>query len=137
MSNERGSALVEGVLLALVLMIPVLWLLTVLADVHRGALAVTAAVQEAGSSAARATDRREADAVVGGVVAQAFEDHGLDPRRARVRWGGAIVPSGRLEVVVSYPVEIVRAPFLGPVAGPQIWLRARYAAMVDAYRSDG
>lgn len=129
--------MVEGVLLALVLMVPVVWLLGVLADVHRGALAATAAAREAGFAAARATDRAAANAAVQAAVVTAFDNHGADARRVQVRWGGSVARGGRVEVVVSYPVSVLQGPFLGRVADPVVWVRARHAAVVDRYGSDG
>ncbi len=45
---ERGSALVEFSWLAILLMIPVLWLVLAVFDVQRGAFAVSAAARSAG-----------------------------------------------------------------------------------------
>ena len=136
MKSERGFALVEAILLGLLFFIPLMWLLGVLADLHRGALASSAAAREAGVSAARQAGPDEMDAVVDRAVAQAFRDHGLDPRRAevRVRTGGGI-RGAAVEVVVGYDVTVLQAPFLGRVSGPSIEVTARHVARVDPYAS--
>lgn len=134
--NERGSALVETLLLGLLLLIPLIWALGVLAEVHGAALATTAAAREAGFDAARASTPSEAQRRIDAAVAAAFADHGLDPAGARVDW----TPSGlgrgaALELRVSYEVAVAQAPFLGSVSGPSISVSATHVARVDPYRS--
>jgi hypothetical protein len=135
--GEEGSALVETFLLALVLLVPLLWALGVLAELHRGALATSAAAREAGMEAARATDAIGADNAVGNAVRQAFADHGLDGDEAEVRWStDPGFPRGAaVEVVVSYPVTVTQAPLLGKVSGPSIVVRASHVARIDPYAS--
>ena len=136
MRNERGFALVEVILLGLLLLIPLMWLLGVLADLHRGALASTAAAKEAGVSAARESDPTEMKAAVDRAVDQAFRDHGLDPRRAEVRLrAGGGGRGAAVEVIVDYDVTVLQAPFIGRVSGPSIGVTARHVARIDPYAS--
>lgn len=127
----------ESILVGLVLLLPVLWLLMVLADVHRAALAANAAVREAGFDVARSSDPIEADAAADRAVATAVVNHGLDVSRADARWNaspgldrGAVV-----EIVATYRVAVLRAPFLGSVAGPSIEVTARHLTRIDPFRS--
>ena len=136
MRDERGFAMVETILIGLLLLVPLMWLLGVLSDLHRGALASTAAAREAGVEAARLTDAASIDAVVEQAVSQAFVDHGLDPRRAEIdvhAAGGA--RGAAVEVVVSYDVTVLQAPLLGKVTGPSIEVSAKHVARVDPYAS--
>lgn len=134
---SAGFALVETILLGLLLLVPLIWVLTVLADLHRTALAATAAVREAGFEAARSTDPAEAARAVERAVGEAFANQGLDPRVARVEIGGVsgLARGAPIEVEVSYPVTVLQAPLLGRVAGPSIWVRASHIARIDPYRS--
>ena len=136
MRDERGAALVETILLALVLLVPLMWALGVLSDLQRGALATAAASREAGASAARASDVVERDRAVARAVVEAFSDHGLDPRRAEVsvQWEGG-ARGAAVEVVVGYQVSVLQAPFLGEVSGPSIEVSARHIARIDPYAS--
>lgn len=135
--SERGSAVIETILLGLLFMVPLIWLVGVLADTHRGALASTAAAREAGIEAARATTTAQAERAIQVAVAEAFRDHGLDPADASVSWslapnqerGAAVV------VEVGYPVTVLQAPFIGRVAGPSVDVNARHVARIDPYRS--
>jgi hypothetical protein len=135
--REDGSALVETILLALILLVPLLWALGVLADIHRAALATGAAAREVGMEAARASDRAEAEHAVARAVRQAFLDHGLDADDATVRWttDPGFARGAPIEVIVSYPVPVTQAPLLGKVAGPSIIVRAAHVARIDPYAS--
>ena len=134
--RESGFAMIETILLGLLLLVPLIWVLGVLADVHRAALATTAAVREAGFEAARTTARSDAARAIDRAVAEAFANQGLDPSSARVSVStGGLRRGGAVEVEVAYPVTVVQAPLLGRVSGPSIWVRARHVARIDPFRS--
>ncbi len=135
--SERGGAVIETFLLGLLLIVPIVWALGVLADLHRGALAATAAAREAGLDAARSTDVMAADSAVERAVTAAFRNQGLDPRDARVQWtsDSQLARGGTVEIEVSYPITVLQAPLLGRVAGPSVWVRARSVARIDLWRS--
>ena len=131
--------MIETMLLGLLLLLPLLWVLGVLADLQRGALASAAAAREAGFEAARSDDVADADRAVRDAVHQAFVDHGLPPNAAKVDWSSdpGLPRGGRVEIRISYPVTVMQAPFLGRVAGPSIWVDASHVATIDPYRSRG
>ena len=136
MTRDEGQALVEGLLLSLLLLVPTLWTLGVLSDLHRGALATTAAARAAGFDAARSSNATEASAAVKDAVARAFVDHGLDPDDAEV----AVSLSGlereeTVEVRIEYSVTVFQAPLLGRVGGPSIPVSAVHVTTIDPYRS--
>ncbi|HWL66429.1 MAG TPA: hypothetical protein VNP73_10685 [Actinomycetota bacterium] len=137
--DEGGQAVVESILLCLVLLVPLIWMLGVLAELHRGALAAGAAARDAGFAAASAPDLRAASDAIDIAVRQAFVDHELDPERASVRWTSApgLERGGIVEVRVEYPVPVARIPFVDRVAGPSIRIDARHAARIDPFRSRG
>ena len=134
--GQNGQSLVEGILLSLLLLVPMIWALGVLSNLHRGALAATAAAREAGFEAARSESLHEADRAVASAVDQAFANHGLEPLDAEVEYSLAgLERGGSIELQVRYPVTVVQAPLLGRVAGPSIWVDASHIAIVDPYRS--
>ncbi|MGH2753674.1 MAG: hypothetical protein ACRDLB_04510 [Actinomycetota bacterium] len=136
MKRSDGFALIETIVLGFVMLIPLMWLLGVLSDLQRGALAASAAAREAGAGAARAADPAEMDSVVATAVADAFRDHGLDPRRADVEVDlGGSARGAAVEVVVRYDVTVLQAPFIGPVGGPSIQVSAAHVARIDPYAS--
>lgn len=136
MTSDRGSALIETVLVGVVLIVPLMWMLGVLADLHRTALAATAAAREAGFDAARATTLANAERAVDDAVDRAFTDQGLDAGNAKVSWTSEGLERGsRVELRVTYPVTVLQAPLVGRVAGPSIIVNAEHVAYVDPYRS--
>lgn len=133
---EAGMALVETLLLGLLLLAPLLWGLSVLSELHRAALASTAAAREAGFDAARASSAVDARRRIDEAVSAAFVDHGLDAADARVEWSiSEVERGGDVEIRVSYPTPVFQAPFIGSVAGPSVWVNASHVARADSYRS--
>lgn len=135
-AREAGLATIETLLLGLLLIVPLVWGLGVLSELHRAALAGAAAAREAGFDAARSSDRAEAERRIEAAVTAAFEDHGLDASAARVEWTTrGLERGGTVEVRVSYPTPVFQAPLLGSVSGAAVWVRASHVARVDPYRS--
>ena len=135
--RQEGSSLIEAVLVGLLLLVPMIWMLTILAELHRGALALTSAARDAGQDAARANDEASAIEAIDAAVTAALIDHGLDPKKVGVRWE---VPPGLergapIEVELEYPVAVLQAPFLGSVSKPAINVSATHVARIDPYRS--
>lgn len=133
--TERGSAMVETIMLGLLLLVPLVWLLGVLSQVHSAALATTAAAREAGFDAARASTSTEAESRIDSAVAAAMADHGVDPSRARVQWTSGMGRGSPVELRVSYSVPVLAMPLLGSVGGPSIQVSASHVARLDPYRS--
>lgn len=129
--------MIETVLLGLLFLVPVVWGLGVLADLHRGALAASAAVRAAGFDAARATASNDAQRAAVEAFKQAFLDHGIDPAGASLRLanGRGFGRGEAVELEVVYPVSVLQAPLLGKVSGPSIVVRARHIARIDPFRS--
>lgn len=128
-------ATIETLLLGLLLIVPLIWALGVLSELHRAALATTTAAREAGFDAARAAGRSDAERRIDVAVASALADHGLDPARAGVEWTSDLARGGEVELRVSYDVPVLQAPLLGSVGGPTISVTASHVARVDPYRS--
>jgi len=135
--DERGQALIESLLLGMLLILPIVWVLMVLADVHRSALATTSAAREAGFDAARSSDLSDAAKSVERAAELALVNHGLDADESNVRWTApdGLERGARIEVHVAYPVPVVRLPFLGEVSGPSVWVRSTHIARVDPFAS--
>jgi hypothetical protein len=132
--GQRGQGVIETILLGLLLIAPLIWALGVLSDLHRSALAATAAAREAGFDAAHSPSPAAAAGTVEEAVRTAFLNQGLDPAAARVAWSApSFARGGAVEVVVSYPVTVLQAPLIGRVAGPSVWVTASHVARIDPY----
>ena len=136
--EESGQSVIEVLVLGLALLMPLIWLLSVLAEVHAAALATTAAVRDAGLSAARSTGMQQARSAADRAVAAALSHQGLDPAlaNAHISLPPAMRRGGRVSVEIAYPVTVGRFPLLGSMGGPSVWVRARHLARIDPYRSD-
>jgi hypothetical protein len=135
--GDSGQAVIETLLVSLILLVPLMWMLGVLSDLHRGALGTTAAAREAGFDAASSSDLASASVAVERAVHQAFVDEGLDPKKALVSWRATsgLARGGTVRVSVTYPVTIAQFPFIGRVSGPSIAVKATDLASIDLYRS--
>jgi len=135
--GDQGHALVEALLLGLLLLVPVIWMLTVFAELHAAALGTTSAVREAGFEAARADDPMGAERSMANLVEGAMVDHGLDPALMTFTWDPphAWRRGGTVEVAVRYDVPVFQAPFLGRISDPAVRVTASHVTSVDPYRS--
>ena len=126
-------ALVETILLAFVLIVPLVLLLGMLDHIHRAALGATTAAREAGFALAGSSDPASEDPA--GAVALALRGQGLDIQRAGVE---VSLPErsergGLIRVQVRYRVPLVDIPALGDLPGVSI--TATHDAVIDRYRS--
>src|SRR6476661_4230607 len=76
--TERGSAVVEFVFLAVLLMVPLFYLVMVLARLQAGAYAVSGAAREAGRAYTTARVPAQAPARAEAAAGVAFSDQGFD-----------------------------------------------------------
>ena len=149
--REEGAAVVELVVVALTLLVPLVYAMVVMADVQRALLATSAAAREAGRVYVTGADRVAAERRAGAAYREVLVSYGMragDPRASlRLRAGcpaegasgcaGGFGPGAEVEVVVTYRVPVARLPFLGPVAGPSIVIGATHHTRVDRYRGLG
>lgn len=75
--DERGSALVEFSWLAILLLVPLVWVVLSVFEVQRGAFAVSAAARAAGRAYALADSDSAGDARARQAARQALADQGL------------------------------------------------------------
>ena len=138
MTGERGSAIVEFVFLAVLMMIPLIYLVMTLGRLQAGAYAASTAAREAGrayvTADAEATAERRAEAA----ASIAFEDQGFgDTGRVSLTCDGTpcLRPEGRVEVstVVTVPLPFVPS-FARNVVPLEVPLTASHVAVVDRFR---
>jgi hypothetical protein len=134
-ADERGQvggleALVFGVLVfvAGVLVVSNAW------GVIDAKLAASSAAREAARAYVEAPSADEAARAADDAARQAMTGHGRSAARTDVaQLEGAFVRCSRVTFEVSYPVPLVRVPFLGD-AGAGFVARARHSEVVDPYR---
>ena len=138
-AGERGSALVEFVFLAVLLMVPLFYLVMTLARVQAGAYAASAAAREAGRAYVTATSADVAAPRAQTAARIAFEDQGFGARDAALtlRCDGSpcLRPEGRVEMSTTVVVPLPLVPaFARHVVPLQVPVRASHVAVVDRFR---
>lgn len=115
--KEQGSAIVEFVFLAVLLMVPVVYLILTVGQVQGGAYAVVGAADQA----AKVFVLHQDPAVAEGAAVQAMEmavtDMGFDPANAQLSIscdGGCFTPGSLVTVHVELRVEL---PVVGSLPG--------------------
>jgi hypothetical protein len=82
--DDAGSALIELSWLAIILLVPLIWIVISVFEVQRGAFATSAAARAAGRAYALAPDDATGAARARAVVHQVLADQGSPDQRAEV-----------------------------------------------------
>jgi hypothetical protein len=149
--GERGAAVVELLVVFLTLLLPLVYVMVVMADVQRALLATSSAAREAGRVYVTGSDGADAERRAGVAYREVLATYGMragDPRAGmRLQVGcqagagsgcaGRFGPGAEVRVVVTYRVPVARLPFLGAVAGPGLTVGATHHTRVDRYRGLG
>lgn len=138
-AGERGSAVVEFVFLAVLMMIPLIYLVMTLGRLQAGAYAASAAAREAGRAYVTAEIQADAERRAEAAAAIAFEDQGFESTgQVFLDCDGTpcLRPEGRVEVttVVTVPLPLVPS-FARNVIPLEVPLTASHIAVVDRFRS--
>jgi hypothetical protein len=142
---------VELLVVFLTLLLPLVYVMVVMADVQRALLATSGAAREAGRVYVTGSDRGDAERRAGLAYREVLATYGVgsrDPRAGlRLEVGcptgagagcaGGFGPGAEVRVVVTYRVPVARLPFLGAVTGPGLTVGATHHTRVDRYRGLG
>lgn len=135
--GDDGNALVEFTYLAVLLMVPLVYVLLSLFLVQRAAFGVTEAARQAGRAYALADDQATAAVRAAAASELALADQGVrgaDPPQVQCL-GACLSPGSAVRVTVSYDVELpVLAALLPHRLRPRIPVTARHLAVVDVFR---
>lgn len=102
--DEQGSALVEFTWLAIILLVPLLWIVTSVFEVQRGAFAATAASRAAARAYALSPDAALGEERARAAVRQVLADQGTEGQAAGVSISCTTAPhclSGRSVITVT------------------------------------
>jgi Flp pilus assembly protein TadG len=137
--DDEGNALVEFVYLAVLLMIPLVYVLLSVFQVQRAAFGTTEAARQAGRAFSRADTVELAEARGAAAATLALADQGIHDARPPVftcLGGPCLAPGTRVRVTLTYRV---RLPVLGAVfgrgAGGTIPVTASHTEYVDVFKA--
>jgi Flp pilus assembly protein TadG len=144
---DRGSAIVEFTFLAVLVMVPLVYLIVAIASVQRSSSAVSDAARAAGRALGRADTVAMGEQQARAAVRIAMEDQGLPPDEAQMRVvatsssceGPAVAPTlapgGEYAVCVIRRAQVPGVPTI--VAGRGVTTIGRYVVHVDDFRARG
>ncbi|HSJ20609.1 MAG TPA: hypothetical protein VK964_08555 [Nocardioidaceae bacterium] len=140
--TERGSGVVEFTWLAILLMVPLLYIVLTVFEVQRAAFATSTAARAAGRAFTQAPGEVAAHGHAARAVALALRDQDLevDRRALAVRCtpdpANCLAPGSVVSVSVAYPVPL---PLLPAVLGgqrPSIRVESEHTIPYGTYRED-
>lgn len=138
--DESGTALVEFTWLAIILLVPLLWILISVFEVQRGAFAVSGAARAAGRAYALAPSDAAGEAQARAVVARTLADQGGDavqPARVSVTCspdpGNCHQGTSVITVRVESGVELPLMPDILGGGAPSFRLDASHTVPIGQY----
>lgn len=137
LQGDDGNALVEFSYLAVLLMVPLVYVLLTVFQVQRAAFGVTEAARQAGRAYATAETADEGRARARVAADLALQDQGLVLCASCLGPpSGALVPGGSVTVRVEHRVvlPLLGAVFAGAVP-PSIPVRATHVEVVDRFQA--
>jgi len=138
-TDDRGSSLVEFLVIGVAALVPVAYLALAVTAVQAQVLAGTQAVREAGRAFSTSATTAEARARAMAAARMAFLDHGIDPPTDGLRitcvGGPCLSPGSAVDVRIAWSVPLPWVP-LADVDGPAIPLGAEHLVPIDDYRGD-
>jgi Flp pilus assembly protein TadG len=141
---EAGSAIIEFVFVAVLVLVPLIYLIVAVAVVQRGRLATTNAARDVGRAIATSTTAGQAEVRAQAALRAALHGQGLTPDEVEVRYveAGADCTSPATEPSLApasvFAVCVIRQQRLPAVptvlAGRGVTIIGRYLVHVDDFR---
>ena len=136
--DERGSAVVEFVVLGVLLLIPLVYLVMMLARVQAGSYAVSQAAREAGRAFVTADAEGAAAGRAQAAARVAFADHSFeDSGRVTITCDGTpcLRPDGQVVTAATVRVPLPLVPsFVRDVIPLSVPVSASHLSTVDRFR---
>ena len=135
--GEDGNALVEFVYLAVLLMVPLVYVLLAAFQVQRAAFGVTEAARQAGRAYATAADPASGRERARLTTSLALSDQGIDDApEPEVEDPGGFAPGSRVRVTVRavVPLPVIGLLLRGDLA-PTIPVSATHDEVVDTFQA--
>jgi len=136
--EERGTAVVEFVVLAVLMLIPLVYLVMMLARVQAGSYAVSQAAREAGRAYVTADGGEQAGARAEAAARIAFLDHSFETSgRLTIVCDGSpcLRPDGQVQTTATVRVPLPLVPsFVRDVVPLSVPVTATHLSTVDRFR---
>lgn len=140
--TQRGTALVEVTWLAILLLVPLLYIVLAVFEVQRSAFAVSAAARSAGRAYVMAPDEVSAMQRAHAAAEVALSDQGLSLDRVHLSVtcepdpGNCLAPGSVVDVALSYPVALPLMPSALGGNTPSVRVAADHRVPYGTFRED-
>lgn len=139
--SDNGSALVEVTWLAILLLVPLVYVVLSVFEVQRAAFAASAAARSAGRAFVLAPSPAVGEDRARAAAAVAFADQGVPGQDAAVLVGcrpadSCLVPGSVVRVEITYQVDLPLAPTALGDQAPSIRVHAEHTVPYGTYRED-
>ena len=139
--DESGTALVEVTWLAILLLVPLVYLVLAVYDVQRHAFASTAAARAAGRAFVLAPDGAQAASAARAAAEVALADQDVDAGGVNLRLtclpvGDCLAPGSVVRVEVRTQVRLPLVPTALGDGAPSIRVDARHTVPYGTFRED-
>lgn len=144
--DDDGNAMIEFVFVAILVLVPLIYLIVAVAVIQRGRLATTNAARDVGRAIATSDSTNQAAVRAQAALRIAIADQGLDPADVQLRYvpaaadcqsGAGIVPS--LAAGSEFEVCVIRHQRLPAVpsvlSGRGVVTIGRYLVHIDDFRA--
>lgn len=136
--GEDGTAVIEFVFLAVLLLIPLVYLVLTLGRLQAASYAVSTAAREGGRAFVTAPAGASPQARADAAAALAFADHGFEGGSVQVRCAASpcLTPDARVDVEAGVDVPLPLVPALvADVIPTRVRISGGYAVTVDRFRA--
>ena len=134
---DDGAAMIEFVLLAVMLAVPLSYLLIAVFDVQRNAFGASAATEEAARVFVRAPSTAEAERRANAAAAVALADQGLDTSDGELAISCSaspcLTPGASVRITFRTRVVLPLIPVFGGAGPVSIPIEATHTQVVDTY----
>ena len=138
--DESGTALVEVTWLAILLLVPLLYIVLAVYDVQRHAFAVTAASRAAGRAVVRVGGEDERATAARAAAGVALDDQAVDPGQVELRLtcrpAACLAPGSVVHVEVLTQVRLPLVPTALGDGAPSIRVDAEHTVPYGSFRED-
>lgn len=136
--NDQGTAILEFVVLAVVLMVPIAYAVVVVVQLQAATFGSVTAAREAARAYVTANSTAQGAARARTAAAMAMADQGMPAPTLTIQClgGTCLSPGSRVRVEVSSRVEVPFVPNSGDSVSGTIPVSAVHESVVDTYRAD-
>jgi Flp pilus assembly protein TadG len=142
--DETGSAIIEFIFVALLVLIPLVYLVVAVAVVQRSRVSMTDAARDVGRAIGMADSQDEADRDTKAALRIALASHGMSPDEVELRYVSAsaecssaaiapdLTPGSEFAVCVTTHQDLPGVPSI--LSGRGVTLVGRFVVHVDEFR---